>query len=172
MKTKGIKIKHKNEKKYSTLTGANLLKNNSNPPPKLKNILKLNQYIKLRKNHKENQNEEDHFCNFLNNNIETHQNNGKYGTYKERNSDKKNDIFRNKNQRNINKNKTASSSLEGTQKSLSSKDNLAKFKNNLFKEKLKKGNLEIENREELITKRDEEEHFSKRKIKRTKKNKK
>ena len=176
MKIKEIKIKQRKEKKHSTLTGSNLLQNNSNPPPKYQNILKINEFIKLRKkNQQEKENEEDNFCDFLRNNIEIHHKSSKHTVYKEKKYEKKNhDIFidTNKNQRKKHKNKTAKSTLASKEKSLSSKNNLGKFKNKLIKEDFEKENFQEENRDELITRRDEEEVFFKTKLKKHKRIKK
>ena len=76
---KARKHRDKNEKKfnnrtrpkYINLTKANLLNSNNNPPPKNKNIIKLNQYVKTRSILKENiEKNDENYENHHNNNLE------------------------------------------------------------------------------------------------------
>ena len=124
----------------STMTGMNLLIKD-NPPPKSHNILKLNEYIRLRnqlkkkeekKKEKEKEKEEDNFQDFIKNNIEL------YNREKEKRKTENHILNKNDktNKRNKNKNKTIQTNLNFTNERFSSKDNLVKFKNKFMKDNI------------------------------------
>ena len=151
---KEIKIKSRKGGKYSTLTGQNLL-NNNNPPPKLNNILKLKEYLNIKKkSRKNNEIEENKLDNYINNNIqiysasvkeEKEKNNKKKNNYekdnKEKNNKKKNNYEKSnkekykKSKKKRNKDKISKNAMLGTKETFSSNNNLYKLQNAVKKDK-------------------------------------
>ena len=173
---------HKSHRKKKSFTSKNINKNNryskknlineignNNPPPKYKNIAKLNEYFKLRNNlNQEKENEEDNFCNFLKNNIEIYKDD-KNDKDTENEKDKNNQ--KDKNNKNIDNYKMTKSSLIGTNEFPSSKENSIKVHKFINKEDSENENPKVENKEYIIQVKKEEENINKTKEKKEKKDK-